>query len=245
MPYKCSLCEYSSNYKKDIVKHINRKNKCSDDLPEILQIKSDLICNICSKKLSTKNSLLRHISICKNKENIRRIEELENKANQHKTINNNCTTNNTYNTYNITLITSYKDPNMDGIYKYLDTALKKMFMSIPYIVEKIHFNDEFPENKNICITNKRGKDAKVFDNGKWITISKDRLLNEIIDSYERELLNYAEEKGKNKFIVDYEQAKKRGNAEKDLMDEVHNIIYDNSYNINTKIKEVSRLILEG
>ncbi len=72
-------------------------------------------------------------------------------------------------------------------------------------------------------------------------MNKDILLNEIIDTYERELINYAEEKGKTKYISDYETAKKRGNGEKDLIDEVHNVIYDNSNRVNTKISEVQKI----
>ena len=46
-----------------------------------------------------------------------------------------------------------------------------------------------------------------------------------------------------KFIRDYESAKKRGNGEKDLKEEVHNVIYDNSEMVNTKIKEVQKPIV--
>ena len=41
-------------------------------------------------------------------------------------------------------------------------------------------------------------------------------------------------------LKDYESAKKRGDAEKDLKEEVHNVLYDNSDMIDTKIKEVQK-----
>ncbi len=56
------------------------------------------------------------------------------------------------------------------------------------------------------------------------------------------MTNFAEEKGDTKFIKNYESAKKRGNGEKDLIQEVHNVIYDNSDKVNTKIKEVQKPI---
>jgi hypothetical protein len=63
----------------------------------------------------------------------------------------------------------------------------------------------------------------------------------MVDTYERELTSYAEEQGKTKFIKEYESAKRRGNGEKDLKEEVHNVIYDNSDMVNTKIKEVQKV----
>jgi hypothetical protein len=133
---------------------------------------------------------------------------------------------------------------MEGMQQYLEAALRKTFLSVPNLIESVHFNKEYPENQNICITNRRTKDAKVFDGKKWKTVNKELLINEIVDTYERELTNYAEEQGKTKFIKEYNNAKKRGNAEKDLKEEVHNVIYDNSDKVNTKIKEVRKEIKE-
>jgi hypothetical protein len=270
MPYKCSLCDYTSNYKKDILKHFNKKKRCSDeeDILEVIEIQSNIICKICSKKLANNSSLARHLEACKRKQDNKKIKELEDKVTElsnkltsvnintntntnttnnnttNNTTNNNTTNNNTINNYITISLTPYNDPNMEGMQQYLEAALRKTFLSVPTLIESVHFNKEYPENQNICITNKRTKDAKVFDGKKWKTINKELLLNEIVDTYERELTNYAEEKGKTRFIKDYESAKKRGggNAEKDLKDEVHNVIYDNSDKVNTKITEVQKPI---
>ncbi len=67
-------------------------------------------------------------------------------------------------------------------------------------------------------------------------------MDEIINNYERELINYAEEQGNKKYITNYELAKKRGNGEKDLIEEVHNIIYDNSNKVNTKNNSVKKIV---
>ncbi len=61
-------------------------------------------------------------------------------------------------------------------------------------------------------------------------------------SCNRDLLKF--EQGNTKFVKEYNNAKKRGNAEKDLKEEVHNIIYDNSDKVNTKITEVKKEIKE-
>lgn len=265
MPYKCSICDYVVDYKKDILKHINKQKKCfSGDLkPEIIEINSKIICDLCDKQMATEHSLARHLDACSKKYekyDKTRVDVLEKKINEISkfidTTKNNTSTqniitnninnvkNNVKNTFNITLIslTPYNDPNMEGVHPYFDIAMKKLFLSVPNLIENIHFNDKYPENNNICISNKRAKDAKVFDGKKWKTINKQFLLNEMVDTYERELKNYAEEKGNNKYIRNYDTAKNNDNAANDLIDEVHNVIYDNSGKINIKIKQVQKQV---
>jgi hypothetical protein len=265
--YKCSGCIYKSTDLTSVRKHINKKNRCSDTELTILKLEVEFNCEFCNKKLATMDSLRKHTNICKiklnqdmlkraNNEKEKRIKKLESKI-KHleqssvKTINN--TTNNMTNSNNnntqinnyITIsLTPYNDPNMQGMQQYLEAAIRKTFLSVPNLIESVHFNKEYPENHNICITNRRTKDAKVFDGKKWKTVNKDLLINEMVDTYEREITSYAEEKGKTKFIKEYESAKKRGNGEKDLKEEVHNVIYDNSDMVNTKIKEVQKPVIE-
>jgi len=254
--YKCSACNFTSDYKCNVIKHISKQKKCSAEKLKIILIESTIECSICSNIFSDKNSLNRHFKKCKIQyEDNKKIKELENKVTElsskllstninttNNTTNNTMTNTNTINNYITINLTPYNDPNMEGMQQYLEAAVRKTFLSVPNLIESVHFNDEYPENQNICITNRRTNDAKVFDGKKWKTINKELLLNEIVDTYERELTNYAEENGKIRYIKDYESAKKRGNAEKDLKDEVHNIIYDNSEMVNTKIKEVQKPI---
>ncbi len=265
--YKCSKCDYKSYFKTNVEKHINKKNKCSKDNLEIIVYTISINCEYCNKNFSSMANRTRHLKICKNKIKtegirIRELEEenreLEEKNKELKktllnqainitnntanTVNNNINVNNNYITISLT---PYNDPNMEGMQHYLEAALRKTFLSVPNLIESVHFNDKFPENQNICITNRRTKDARVFDGKKWKTINKDILISEIVDTYERELTNYAEEKGRTKYLKEYDKAKQRGkNAEKDLKEEVHNVIYDNSDKVNTKIKEVTKQVEE-
>ena len=45
---------------------------------------------------------------------------------------------------------------------------------------KIHFND-YPENKNIRLVNKRDNKHKIKDNGKWNYKNKEEALRDAID----------------------------------------------------------------
>jgi len=225
--YICNRCGYESFSKRNAERHINKTIQCKTNEEtelKLIIIDDILYCDKCNKKYKTFDSLKRH------------------QKSSCKIINttNNVQINNNYITISLT---PYNDPNMKGMQPYLEAALRKTFLSIPNLIENVHFNNEYPENQNICITNKRTNDAKVFDGKKWKTVNKELLLNEIVDTYERELTNYAEENGKTRFIKDYESAKRRGgvNAEKDLKEEVHNVIYDNSIKVNTRIKEVKKL----
>lgn len=246
--YKCSACNYESYYKVNVEKHINRKNKCSNDKLEIHKICTIIDCDYCKLKFSSMANKNRHLKICNERSKSMRIKKLEEENDElrrltHQNVVNNTTNNTTNNTINITIsLTPYNDPNMQGMQQYLEAAIRKTFLSVPTIIESVHFNDQYPENHNICITNKRTNDARVFDGKKWKTVNKDLLINEMVDTYERELITYAEVQGKDKYIKDYEVAKRRGNGEKDLKDEVHNVIYDNSNKVNTKIKEVQKII---
>lgn len=62
--YKCSECNYTSEYKKDIIKHIDKKKKCSDKMPSIIELDDNITCEYCNKNLANSNSLKRHLTIC-------------------------------------------------------------------------------------------------------------------------------------------------------------------------------------
>ena len=160
-----SLCNYTSYLKVNVQKHINKQTKCGEGIAEILEIPVEITCEYCSKEFSTKPSLKRHLKTCKirkadieeenkklHEENKKLLEVIAKKEPTSTTINN--TTNNTNNTINnniIIQITPYNDPNLEGVERYYKEAIKKIFMSVPTIIERIHFNELMPENHNICI----------------------------------------------------------------------------------------------
>ena len=247
MEFACSICGYKSELKIHVKRHLNNKTKCGEGVPEIIEIPIDINCEYCEKEFSTVPSMKRHLKTCKVKksnleeelskkdEKIKELEtKLSQKTNEPKSITNNIdnsTVNHIQTQNNIIInITPYNDPNLEGAEKYYLAALKKMFMSIPYIIEQIHFNTDFPENHNLCIKNYRTKLAKVFNGKEWKTMDEDVVINELIDTYERLLEDWAEDNPKRmQYIEKYKEIKERDGKSKmykDLKDEVKKLIYD-------------------
>ncbi len=251
--YKCSACGYKSSYQTNVIKHITKKKKCSDKVePMLIKVDEKIECNYCGKSLSHITSLNNHLMVCKERKllelnNNNEIKELKNKVKKlekklNKTLTK-VTTVNSHNTNTNTVninLTAYNNPNAECMSKLIEIALKKIFLCVPNLIQNLHFNKDYPENHNICITNKRTKDAKVFNGDIWKTTPKSILIQEIFDSYEREIIDYAEEKGRTRFLNQYEEAKKRGDADKDLERIIHDMIYDNSHMVNTKILNVRK-----
>ena len=92
---------------------------------------------------------------------------------------NNGTINNTYN------IIALGHENLTDIFtkKEKINVLKNKLYSLPYLVEYTHFNDKYPQFKNILITNTQNNIAYKYDNkkNKFIAIDKNELLEDLVN----------------------------------------------------------------
>ena len=92
---------------------------------------------------------------------------------------NNGTINNTIN------IMALGQENIDEVLSKTDkiAILNKKENALPYMIEMVHFNDKYPQFKNIAITNNRTKQAYVYDTvGKvFKMVDKEELIEELID----------------------------------------------------------------
>jgi len=99
----------------------------------------------------------------------------------HNTVNENNTTNNI--TYNII---GLGHENLTDVFSKKEkmAILKYKYYSLPQLVEYTHFNDKYPQFKNILITNTQNKLAYKYDIKKkqFIAVNKDELLEDIVDS---------------------------------------------------------------
>lgn len=237
--FKCSSCEYTSKKKCHVERHVNNVIKCKELFSNVIDINIDIMCEYCKKNFTLESNLKRHIKTCKVKKNnleeeVRKLKEELAVEKASKGVVNNIAQ---QNILNINL-TAYNDPNLKGMEKYYLEAIKKAFLSVPYLIEKIHFNINYPENQSMVIKNNRTKIAKVYDGSKWTSIDENELIDEIINTYEQLLEDYAEDDPERmKHIERYKNIKERDSEEsvlRDLKDEVKKLMYDNRNMVKIK-----------
>ena len=158
--FKCKYCERCYTRKDNLTKHYKTcKEKKEDDA--VKQSMSDLVklLNEKDKELQKKNN---------------QIDELIKKAG----INNSTITQNIQNNikllnYGNTDISHLTDNDFIG-------CLKHKNFCIPYLIEKIHFDKDKPENHNIYISNLRNKYLMMYDKKKWETKNRDDTIDKLI-----------------------------------------------------------------
>jgi hypothetical protein len=92
------------------------------------------------------------------------------------------TTNIQSNVKNTITLNNYGNENLSHITDSLKTQLVKIpYGMIPKLIEQVHFNDEYPENKNIALTNSRDNKIKVFSDNKWVYKDKEETINDLVD----------------------------------------------------------------
>jgi hypothetical protein len=180
------------------------------------------ICKFCNKNFASRQSKWIHQKTCKHKNNI--IEEnkilkesLDEMKKQLLTImNNNCKIHpKTLTKINKQLINNTNSNNTinGNINNYFTVALGKENLTevlskkekinilnnrslvLENIIEYVHFNDAYPQFKNILITNLRSSVGYTFDNIKkqFVAIDKDELLNDIISERTDDIIGFFEE----------------------------------------------------
>jgi hypothetical protein len=244
MEFKCSGCNYLSDLKNNVKRHILTKQECKKS--NIVIIELDIICDYCKKSFATKPNLNKHLKLCKIKkvdielDLVKKNEEIKKLREENELLKtiamkpNNVFNQN--NNININLA-PWNDPRLpDDVEKYYREAVKKIFLAVPTIIKYIHFNSEHPENHNICIKNARTKTAKVYNGKEWESIDEDQLIRTLINDYENTLEDYAEDKNP-KYIKAIQEIKERDTEEKvydDLHNEVKRVIYDRNHMVKIK-----------
>ena len=66
------------------------------------------------------------------------------------------------------------------------------YTAIPKLIKKIHFNDKFPENRNIRMLNKKDNKIQIRNNGVWEYVNKKETLQLLIENKNYQLDTYYE-----------------------------------------------------
>jgi hypothetical protein len=215
--YVCPRCDYNTTLKQKYMNHLKRKNKCKplkseDDLkkeyekylsPSKAQYKT-FKCEHCTKTLSTKQVLQKHLLVCKKKlkkdeekSEKNALETVVNALNNHIAMQNeqikkqseqieqlikrsgnsydqSINVNVQMNAFNANDMASLTDKEIIG-------CMKKNNMCIPALIEKVHLNPRNPRNRNIYISNFRNNYVMVYDGSKWNLTDNKFLIDELID----------------------------------------------------------------
>ena len=161
----------------------------------------EFLCDYCNKSFSTFAHMRRHeIHRCKDNPNIinkilesknKKIKSFEkaesdwNKEKQmlYKKISELISKVGDTNIQNNIIINNYGDEDMSHITDKIKNELLKIpYGAIPKLIERVHFNDLKPENKNILLPNKKDNMLKVYHGDKWIYKNKNETIRDLIDS---------------------------------------------------------------
>ena len=188
-------------------------------------------CTYCNKNFKMRQYRWKHEQKCKSKEETTKIQQLEETIKEmkeqfalilqekgkvhHKTLQkiNNQLTNNINNTNNGSInngkiinntYVKFGDVDYQRILdnKQVKHILNQQFMSLEESIKLVHFNKDLPEYNNVFITNMRDDIGYIFNGKEFISIKKNEMLNELIDSHVKEI-NLSLEKHKNKLNEKY------------------------------------------
>ena len=215
----CATCDYHTGKKNhyerhlETVKHIKMTNRVNNG-----QTGKKYLCEDCGKSYKYRQGLSFHRKTCTGNVHINTYhEEKEMKRDQEieelrsqiaflmetrgTTTNNNTTNNNTQNnTQNIYItVNNFGKENIEYITDKDICRLISMAPSktIPNIIQMIHFDPEHPENHNVKMTNKKLKYAQVFTDNGWVTTSRGKAVDDMIQTgYNVAAQKYSDNKDK-------------------------------------------------
>ena len=253
----------NSNYHKHLrtSKHKKKEEKYKNSEKPILSkneskifnynIHKEYVCKTCNKSYSTKAHLNRHMKhYCKDhtQDQLLNIIEKQNKTieemhAQHQKEKHllftkmdklldhvGDTTNNITN--NKIILNCYGQED----YSHITNAFKNMLIKLPYsmvpkFIEELHFSK--PENKNICLPNKKEQFIKVFTDNKWIYKDRKSTIEELIDKNISFLDNYFLQEGKENL----------DNTQQKRYVEFHEKIHEKSSDTKESVKKQTELVL--
>jgi hypothetical protein len=193
--YECEYCNNIFSRSDSLNRHYNRckyKIKYSDQIykDEIIKLLKEELKKQQEQIIEMKNQLIETMNK-KCKVHPKTLQKINKQLiNDNKNINNG-TINNTYN------IIGLGHENLDQVFtrKEKMAILKNRFYCLPELVEYTHFNDKYPQFKNILITNTQNTLAYKYDTKKnqFMAINKDELLEDIVDARICDISSFYEE----------------------------------------------------
>ena len=151
-------------------------------------------------------------------------------------INNNINTqNNIQNQQNNINIIGFDKMELDKIFSKKEQLkiLKQKYNCLPHLIKYAHFNDNYPQLKNIKITNLKDKNAYKYDEEtqKFIATTKDQLITDLVNDRMLDIDEFQ--------TGLYERLKPR---EKEIIDDVLKKYYNDDNFIDSRKEDIKFLI---
>ena len=203
--YPCTKCNHNFTTKQGLQKHEERKVSCTVETEK----EKTCECKYCHKMFRFASNRYKHYKCCKMKpqeeakeesvddesmdddEILALVKSFKLKKNELKqrlmsptTITNN-TTNNISDSNNTTINILINDFGNENLERITDEFLHKCFKNykkqgIQMLTKHVHFNDEYPEDKNIRRGSITNKTLKIRQNGQWTPASKNSVMDKVI-----------------------------------------------------------------
>lgn len=200
--WTCPRCHYETQSKQNIKKHLNRQYECPatfsdkpycDILEEMFPIEKQPmhVCEICSKRLSSRQSKWRHQKTCQERKEQSEIKSsVMNNTNTHSHNNTNTHSHNTNHSHNTTNnivnnhihINAFGKEDLSHITKaFLTQSVRRRDKGLVELMKKIHFDKKVPANRNLRIRNKKKSLIEYHNGKKWMYGDKSTVLNDVMD----------------------------------------------------------------
>ena len=173
--FLCSKCLMTFSRKNNLIRH--QLKYCKNTIkPE----------NKINLETSSKEDLVNVIESMSNKigmvnsSNSNNTNQSHNANQSHNTITDNKIQQNINNNIVINNFGEEKTEHITSA--FLDSLICAPFSSIPKLTNKIHFDSEHSDNRNVKITNRKDRFAKVFKDNKWVIVDRRDTIDDMIDT---------------------------------------------------------------
>jgi len=187
--YECNFCKYLTNRKDNFKRHMSICKIRKEENYEKEEIFKDLIQKyeemkyIMTEKNTQINILTKEIELLKQNSDKKFIKTTNGTINNNNGSINNGTVNNgtVNNTINI-IQHGKEDLSKIGNDVFINAFLKHTRIKIPEkIIEGIHFNDKYPEFKNIYISDINREKMMLHNGDKWVLTQSDDITSNLLD----------------------------------------------------------------
>ncbi len=197
---RCDYCDKELSCYKSLQRHFStcKRKKEIEKENEILKTEINTLKDESTntkKELELLKEQIKELLNTRNKIHPKTLQKMINNTNTNSNNTNN-TNNGTINNVNIIALGNENIPALFNTDMKLQ-VLNKKNNALFHLIEKVHFNDEYPQFQNVYITNNRTNEAHLYDvnSKKFKVVDKDEVISDIIEYRVCDIEEFYEELG--------------------------------------------------